>query len=60
MKVHKSPIVMININYFEWYGEGGGGGRMVRYNLTDRKTLQFHKLNYYIKRRVIFLARNDS
>ena len=26
---------------------------MLRFNLTDRKTLQFHKLNYFIKQRVI-------
>ena len=51
------PIVMININSFERYGEGGC---MLRYNLNDRKTLQFHKLNYYIKRREMFLARSDS
>ena len=51
------PLVMININSFERYGEGGC---MLRYNLNDRKTLQFHKLNYYIKRREMFLARSDS
>ena len=50
-------IVMININSFERYGEGGC---TLRYNLNDRKTLQFHKLNYYIKRREMFLARSDS
>ena len=30
------------------------------YNLTDRKTLQFHTLNYFIKQKVMFLTRNDS
>ena len=30
------------------------------YNLTDRKTLQFHTLNYFIKQKVMFWTRNDS
>ena len=33
---------------------------LLRYNLTDRKTLQSHKFNYFINQRVMFLTRNDS
>ena len=33
---------------------------VLRFNLTDRKTLQSYKLNYFITKRVIFLIRNDS
>ena len=33
---------------------------MLWYNLTDRKTLQSHKLNYFINQQVMFLTRNDS
>ena len=32
----------------------------LRYNLTDRKTLQSYKLNYFIKQLVIFLIRSNS
>ena len=33
---------------------------VLRFNLTDNKTLQSYKLNYFITQRVIFLIRNDS
>ena len=33
---------------------------LLRYNPTDRKTLQFHKLDYFIKQRVTFLTRGES
>ena len=33
---------------------------LLRYNPTDRKTLQSYKLNYFIKQLVIFLIRSDS
>ena len=32
----------------------------LRYNLTDRKTIQSYKLNYFIKQRVILLTKNVS
>ena len=34
--------------------------QVLRYNLTERKTLQSYKLNYFIKQRVIILIRSDS
>ena len=33
---------------------------LLRYNPTDRKTLQSYKLSYFIKQLVIFLTRSDS
>ena len=33
---------------------------LLRYNLTDRETLQSYKLNYFIKERVMFLTWSDS
>ena len=32
---------------------------LLRYNQSDRKTLQSHKLNYFIKQLVMFLTRGD-
>ena len=29
---------------------------VLRYNLADRKTLQFYKLKYFIEQRVMFLT----
>ena len=33
---------------------------LLRYNLTDSKTLQSYKLNYFIKQRVILLTKSVS
>ena len=33
--------------------------RVLWYNLTDRKTLQSHKLNDFMKQQVVFLMRGN-
>ena len=32
---------------------------LLRYNLTERETLQSHKLNYFIKQWVMFLKKSN-
>ena len=33
---------------------------VLQYDLTNRKTLQSHKLNYFIKQGVMFFTRSNS